>query len=591
MKRTASMELRAGAFLRLVLIATLPLVAACEKEEVVPEKPADLILTNGRIYTLTWSDPGPDGSPAKNAPHNDSGWHPDAEAIAVKDGRILHAGTNAEVEAFQIDKTRVIDLHGATALPGLVDAHTHVTELGAGMQQVRLTGLSTEEQMVDRVEERAKKITAGQWILGYGWDEGKWADEYPTMTELSSRVPNHPVYLKGLHGFAVWGNRLAFQRAGITSETESPEGGEILKDADGNPTGVLLNRARTLLETVLPESKQEQLEARIISGLDQMASSGFVMVHEAGTDRATTAAYENLANRYQLPIRVSAMLSSRNQKFLNTWLKRGPVTLGGERFFVRTVKAYYDGALGSRGALLLEGYSDHPDHQGIGGADYGFDETMMATVMRAGFQLAIHAIGDAGNCETLNFFEWALEENPGAEELRHRIEHAQVIQPDDFHRFAEVGVIASMQPAHAVEDQAWAEHRLGPERIEGAYAWRTLRQSGVPLVLSSDMPGSDHSIFYGLHAAITRQDKQRRPPGGWFIEQRLTSEEALRGYTSWAASSALLELTTGTLAPGNWADITVMDIDPLVVGEKEPEKLLDGEILITIVGGQPAFMR
>ncbi len=315
------------------------------------------------------------------------------------------------------------------------------------------------------------------------------------------------------------------------------------------------------------------------------------MVHEAGTDSVAMAAFENLANQYRLPIRVSAMLSSRDPKFLGAWLKQGPVTLRGERFFVRTVKGYHDGALSSRGALLLEGYSDQPDHQGIGGADYGFDETMMATVMRAGFQLAIHAIGDAGNCETLNFFEWALEVNPRAKELRHRIEHAQVIQPDDFHRFAELGVIASMQPPHAVEDKTWAEDRLGPERIEGAYAWRTLRQSGVPLVLSSDLPGSDHSIFYGLHAAITRRDKSLKPPGGWYVEQRLTPEEALRGYTSWAASAALLELTTGTLAPGNWADITVMDIDPLVVGSTEPEKLLKGEILITIVGGQPAFMR
>ena len=339
------MELRAGAFLRLAVIASLALVAACEKEEEPPEKPADLILTNGRIYALTWDDPGPDGAPARNAPHTDAGWQPDAEAIAVKDGRILHVGTNAEVAAFRIDKTRVIDLHGATALPGLVDAHTHVTELSAGLQQVRLTGLTTEEQMVARVAERAKKVTAGQWILGHGWDEGAWADDYPTMTDLSSRVPNHPVYLKGLHGFAVWGNRLAFQRAGITSETVSPEGGEILKDVNGNPTGVLLNRARALLENAIPESKQEQLEAQIISGLEQMASSGFVMVHEAGTDRATTAAYENLARRYQLPIRVSAMLSSRDPKFLSTWLKQGPVTLGGERFFVRTVKGYYDGAL------------------------------------------------------------------------------------------------------------------------------------------------------------------------------------------------------------------------------------------------------
>jgi predicted amidohydrolase YtcJ len=255
------------------------------------------------------------------------------------------------------------------------------------------------------------------------------------------------------------------------------------------------------------------------------------------------------------------------------------------------VKGYYDGALGSRGASLLEGYTDRPGHQGVGGAEYGFDQTWIATMMRGGFQAAIHAIGDAGNCETLDFLEWAVEVSPNAKDLRHRIEHAQVIQPDDFHRFAELGVIASMQPPHAVEDKAWAEDRLGPERIEGAYAWRTLRQFGVPLVLSSDLPGSQHDIFYGLHAAITRRDQDLEPPGGWYPEQRLTPEEALRGYTSWAAHAALLELTTGTLAEGNWADITVMDIDPLIVGTKEPEKLLEGQILLTIVGGEVAYMR
>jgi hypothetical protein len=285
------------------------------------------------------------------------------------------------------------------------------------------------------------------------------------------------------------------------------------------------------------------------------------------------------------------MLSARDEELLRVWLERGPDTLGGEKLFVRSVKGYYDGALGSRGARLLEGYADRPGHFGVAGAEYGFDEMLLARMMRGGFQASIHAIGDAGNCETLNFLEWALGATPTAKVLRHRIEHAQVIQPEDFARFAELGIIASVQPTHAVEDMTWAEDRLGPERIQGAYAWRTLRLAGVPLVLSSDLPGSKHNIFYGLHAAITRRDENLQPPGGWYPEQRLTAEEALRGYTTWAARASLLELTSGALIPGGWADVTVMDIDPLVIGSTEPEKLLEGRILLSLVGGRVAYMR
>jgi predicted amidohydrolase YtcJ len=411
------------------------------------------------------------------------------------------------------------------------------------------------------------------------------------MGDLSARVPNHPVYLRSLHGSAVWGNRLAFERAGITRETESPPGGEILKDVNGNPTGVLLNRATALLDTALPPPDPEKLEAQILAGLEEMATSGFVMVHEAGANRVTVAAYENLANRYRLPIRVSVMLSARDEELMRMWLERGPDTLGGEKLFVRSVEAHYDGALGSRGARLLEGYADHPGHFGVAGVEFGFDETFLATMMRGGFQISVHATGDAGNCEVLNFMEWALAATPSAQSLRHRIEHAQVIQPEDFARFAKLGITASVQPTHAVEDFAWSEDRLGRERILGAYAWRTLRRAGASLVLGSDLPGSKHNIFYGLHAAITRRDEHLRPPGGWHPEQGLTPEEAIRGYTTWAARASLLELTSGKLFPGGWADITVMDIDPLVVGSTDPGKLLEGRILVTVVGGQVAYLR
>lgn len=580
---------------RYVSIATLLVclggLATCAQEQQPPENPADLILTHGRVYTFHWDDPTSDGSPAANAPHDDAGWHPDAEAIAIRAGRIERVGTNEEVKLLRGESTRVIDLQGATALPGLVDSHAHIAQLGAIQEQVRLFDLGTEEAMVERIVERAARVPEGQWIVGYGWDEGAWADDYPTMGLLSARVPNHPVLLRGLHGQAVWGNRLAFQKAGITRETQPSPGGRILQDINGNPTGVLLDNATRLLEDQLPPPDPTRLETWILAGLEEMATSGFVMVHEAGADRATTEAYENLANRYRLPIRVSLMLSARDEALLEAWLERGPDTLGGEKLFVRSVKGYYDGGLGSRGARLLESYSDRPGHFGVAGAEYGFDETLLATMMRGGFQVSVHAMGDAGTCEALNFMKWALEATPAADALRHRIEHAQVIQPEDFPRFAELGITAVVQPTHAVEDVAWLTDRLGPERVENASAWRWLRLAGVPIVLSSDLPGSKHNVFYGLHAAITRRDENLRPPGGWYAEQRLTPEEAIRGYTTWAARASLLELMSGALFEGSWADITVMDIDPLVVGETSPEKLLRGQILVTVVGGQIAYMR
>jgi len=255
----------------------------------------------------------------------------------------------------------------------------------------------------------------------------------------------------------------------------------------------------------------------------------------------------------------------------------------------RSVKAFYDASLGSRGARLLDDYSDMPGHRGVSGAAYGFDEELVAQMIRAGFQAEIHAIGDAGNRETLDFFERVLREYPEARNLRHKIVHAQVVHRDDFQRFADMGIAASMQPPHAVEDMRWAEDRLGPQRIEGAYAWRTMRRNGVHLLLNSDLPGSDWNIFYGLHAAITRRDKDLEPSGGWHPEQALTPEEAVRGYTVWGAWVEFLEEVTGILSPGWRGDITVMSLDPFVVGSTDPRALLDGSILATVVRGEVVY--
>lgn len=551
-----------------------------------PSPPADLVITNGRVYTLTWDEPSLDGSPADNAPHGEDGWRHDAEAVAIRGGEIVFVGAGDAAAAFVGPETEVLDAEGATVLPGLVDSHTHVAGLGELEVRLNLIGVETEAEAVALAAERARSLPPGEWIVGRGWDEGAWANRYPTMEQLSAEVPDHPVVLQSLHGFATWGNRLAFELAGISASTPDPAGGEILRDAEGEPTGVLLNRAGPLLTSAIPAPTAEQYRAFTLAGLTRMARDGFVAVHEAGSSTRDIEALESLADSGQLPIRVYAMLSARDTELCRSRLATGPVEGLGGRLAIRSVKAYYDGALGSRGARLLEDYADRPGHRGTSGDEYGFDEELVGEMMVGGFQVAIHAIGDAGNRETLDFIDRVLAADPSAREARHRIEHAQVIHPDDFGRFAELGVIASMEPPHAVEDKAWAEDRLGPDRVRGAYAWRTLRRAGARLTFNSDLSGSDHSIFYGLHAAITRRDKQSQPAEGWYPEESLTPEEAIRAYTSWSAYAAHWEDRTGVLAPGRWADLTLMDIDPFVLGETDPGAILDGRIVATIVGGE-----
>jgi predicted amidohydrolase YtcJ len=552
---------------------------------------ADLVLVDGRVYTFTWDEPALDGTPAANAPHDSDGWHPDAEAVAVHSGEIVFVGSNEDAEAYVGPGTEVIDLAGATVIPGLIESHVHVVELGANLERVNVAGVDTENQVVDMIAEQAETVPKGEWITGWGWDEGAWANRYPTMELLSRRVPDHPVYLKSLHGFAVWGNRMAFELAGITAGSESPSGGEIVKDAGGNPTGILLNRATVLLEEAVPPLSIERIKTRVYAGLEELAASGYVAAHEAGADSRLMQAFEELEQESRLPIRMYAMIRDRDEALLRRWLETGPQSDRDRLLTTRCVKAFYDGALGSRGAKLLEDYSDMPGHRGVSGDEYGFNEGLVAEMIRAGFQVEIHAIGDAGNRETLDFLERMAAEVPASRSLRHKVVHAQVLHPDDVGRFAQLDVIASMQPPHAVEDAPWAEARVGPERVRYAYAWRTLRETGARLVFNSDLAGSDHDIFYGLHAAITRRNKELQPEGGWYPAQAMSPEEALRGYTVWPAYAAFQESETGVLESGKWADITVMNLDPFVVGATEPELLLEGSIVLTIVDGRIAFQR
>jgi predicted amidohydrolase YtcJ len=506
-------------------------------------------------------------------------------------GKIIYVGSDKGALALRGKRTRVIDLNGATVIPGLVDSHTHFIELGAKLESVDLTDVATEAQAVAKVAERAKSVPKGEWIFGAGWDEGAWANRYPDKQHLSAAVPDHPVVLRSLHGFAIWTNQAALDAGKISKASPVPVGGEMRLGPDGQPNGLFLNRAATMVEAAVPPEPQAVVARHALKGLTQMAADGYVMVHEAGVPAQAMAALQQLEDQQRLPIRVYALLSLRDPALMRQWIARGPDRDSDSMLVTRAVKAYYDGALGSRGARLLADYADKPGHRGISGSGYGFDQDLAKAAMKAGFQLGIHAIGDAGNREALDFLEAEFKADPNAARNRHRIEHAQVISPKDQPRFARLGVIASMEPPHAVEDKGWAEVRLGPQRILGAYAWRSLRTGGARLTFNADNPGSDHNIFYGLHSAITRQDKQLQPPGGWYPQQRLTIEEAIRGYTSWSAYAAFREDQTGIIAKGRWADLTVMDIDPFVLAATAPEKILAGRIRATIVSGKVVYQR
>ena len=565
-----------------VLILSGGVLASCGRA------PADLLLINGRVYTLGWDEPSSAGEPARNAPHDTTGWHPDADAIAIRDGKIVYVGDTAAALGFKGAGTDVRDLAGATVLPGLVDSHVHLAELGASLERVNLVGARTEDEIVERVAQRAASVPAGTWIEGWGWDEGAWAGGYPDNRKLSARVPHHPVILRGLHGFAVWCNALALDRAGIRAGTASPAGGEIKKGKGGAPTGILLNTATTLVTTAVPAPTPDALDARLTAALTALAHAGYVSVEEAGADSALLAAFGRLRDKGALPIRVSAMLAARDTAALDAWTSRGPDRDESQPLVTDAVKAFYDGALGSRGAFLLADYADAPGRHGVGGPEYGFDRDRMTAMALAGFQLVVHAIGDRANRETLDLIE-ALERNQNWHDARPRIEHAQVVSDSDLPRFGTLGVIASMQPSHAVEDMAWAEARLGPDRIAGAYAWRRLRRAGARLVFNSDLPATDFSIFYGLHSAVTRQNRDGQPAGGWRPEEKMTIEEAVRGWTSWAAYAMFRDQLTGKLLPGRWADITVLDLDPFRIGETTPGRLLDGHVRLTVVNGRVVY--
>lgn len=549
-------------------VPLLLLVTAAALQSAPQSTRPDLLLFNANIVTM-------------------NSRQPTAQAIAIQRGRIVWVGGNEESRKLFSRTIPRMDLGGSTVLPGIIDAHTHLLELGKSLLRLNLKDVTTQQQAVDRVRKRVASAAPGEWILGWGWDEGKWAAAYPDNRALSRVSPNNPVVLTGLHGFASWVNQKALEAAGIGKATRDPENGKILRnDRTGEPTGILLNEAQQLLEGRIPPMSLQQTKKAIELAAQECVRNGLTSVHEARVSRAELEALRGLIKEDRLPLRVYVMLDGADHALVNEWLERGPEIDPNHRLTIRAFKLFADGALGSRGAALLEPYSDAPGSKGVMTTSRAGVYSLTKSSLQRGFQVCTHAIGDAANRTTLDSYEQAQREVPDARDPRLRIEHAQVLAPDDIPRFARLGVISSMQPTHCTSDMGWAEQRLGPQRIKGAYAWRSLLRTGVHLPLSSDFPGETLNPFYGIYAAITRQDPQGNPPGGWYPEQKLTLDEALRGYTMEAAYAEFEESVKGSVEPGKLADMTVISADVTKLSAKE---ILSVQVLKTFVGGRIVY--
>ena len=540
----------------------------------------DLLLLNAHIITM---------NPGK----------PSAEAVAVKDGRIVWVGSDVDAKKLFGNAGETLDLGGAAVLPGIIDAHAHLMSLGESFLKLDLRGLATPEEVARRVKEKAGTLRTGEWILGWGWDEGKWAAHYPTHELLTEAAPTNPVFLTGLHSFAAWVNKRALLVAGINKDTRDPENGKIIRDEKtGEPSGVLTNRAQELVASHVAPLDLDSVKIALELAARECIRNGLTSVHEARVTPIMLQAFREMIKKGRLPLRVYAMLDGANGALIDEWLKRGPEIDPQHRLTIRSVKVFADAALGSRGAALFEPYDDAPNTKGMITTPEADIYNLTRRCLERGFQVATHAIGDAANHQVLDAYEKALKRASGATsapasdarlggaDARLRIEHAQVLAAKDIPRFAELGVIASMQPTHCTSDMAWAEKRIGPTRIKGAYAWRSVLKTGAHVPISSDFPGETLNPFYGIYAAVTRQDPQGKPEGGWYSEQRMTLEEALRGYTMEAAYAEFEERQKGSIENGKLADLIVISKDPTTV---EPRELLRTDVLKTFINGKLVY--
>lgn len=509
------------------------------------------------------------------------------EAMLVDDGKVVAIGSRADL-AKRAGDAEVLDGKGRTLLPGLIDAHAHVMGLGVALRQADLMPTRSLGEALAVVKQHADANPDAAWVRGRGWNQAKWSlGRFPTARELDAVVADRPVWLERVDGHAGWANSAAMKLAGIGKDAKDPPGGRIERDAGGNPTGVFVDHAMALVEGKIPPMDEAEAERVLDTALAEMARVGLTGVHDAGVDADSVALFKRHADAHKLTARIHAMIGGTEADF-DRLAVDGPLSgYGGGFLDVRSVKLFADGALGSRGAALLAPYSDDAHNKGI--LFHKPDEltAMIAKANGKGYQVGVHAIGDAANREVLDAFA-TVQAAHGDRGLRNRIEHAQIVDPRDIPRFRTLGLIASMQPTHATSDMNMAEDRLGKARMKGAYAWRTFLKQGTVVAAGSDFPVESPNPFYGLYSAVTRQDHDGKPAGGWYPQQDMTLTEALRAFTLDAAYAGHAEKTLGTLEPGKYADFILVDHD---IFKDKPARLWSTVVLETWVGGKRVFAR
>lgn len=565
-------------FVCLALLTLFFLAVGCSEKKT----PADLIVKGGKIYT------------AEDA-------NPIVEAVAVLGDKIIYAGAESGLGKYQGENTKVVDLQGKIMTPGFIEGHGHIMGLGYNELNLDLMSVTSYDEMVEKVKEAVAKAQPGQWIVGRGWHQDKWTSKpekmikgFQTHQLLSEISPNNPVYLRHASGHAGFANAKAMQIAGVNQlsieklSKDLGEGGEIIRDELGNPTGIFNERAQSLITQYIPEDTEETDAQALELAIAACLRNGITSFHDAGASRENIALFKKFKSENKLNTRLYVMLTGFDPELLYEWFRKGPEIDSTGLLTIRAIKLNCDGALGSRGAWLLEPYSDRPDFSGM--ATLSMDTVMKISRegLKYGFQVCSHAIGDRANKEILDRYEAAFKENPDkAKDHRYRIEHAQHLHPNDIPRFGAMGVIPAMQAIHLSSDRPWAIERLGEKRIkEGAYMWQSLLKSGARIVNGTDVPVEPINPIASFFASVTRQTLEGEPEGGYEPSEKMTRAQALKSYTLNAAYGAFEENIKGSIATGKLADFTVFSKDIMEVPDAE---LLSTEVAMTIVGGKILF--